>query len=212
MRRQKNKMGFGLLFAGYATLLFCKVMPPAMMIGAIVMYRALSKLSEYGKGFAKASVHAGILGIYHAVYTVLWIVSSLGVMDGIMTSRLFVLCDDIVYYGLLLVFHIFLYSGIYEISKFCGYDKGIKKVYMSRVLMAMFYAFAVISLPLNYLGIQSYIPLAHFICQIVWIIYTVVFIYGCYMRIATEEIIREEERKIAEYDAKYGIKRKSKKK
>lgn len=205
-------MGFGLLFIGYATILFFKVMPPAMFIGAYLMYRALNKLSAYGKGFGKAAVFAGILGIYHALYTVLWIVSSLGYFDGIMTSKLFVLCDDILYYGLLLVFHMFMYSGILEISEFCGYDKGIKKVYMSRVLMAMFYAFAIISLPLNYFGIQSYIPLAHFICQIVWIIYTVVFIYGCYMRIATQEIIDEEERKIAEYDAKYGYKRSKTKK
>jgi len=205
-------MGFGLLFAGYATLLFFKVLPPAMVIGAYVMYRGLSKLSEYGKDFGKAALLSGVLGIYHALYTVLWIVSSLGIMDGMLTSKLFVLFDDVVYYGLLLVFHIFLYNGIFEISSFCGYDKGIKRVYMSRVLMAMFYVFAVISLPLNYLKIPSYIPLAHFICQIVWILYNLMFLYGCYMKIATQEIIDEEERKIAEYDAKYGYKRKSKKK
>lgn len=205
-------MGFGLLFTGYATLLFFKVMPPAMLVGAYVMYRGLSKLSEYGKNFGKAAVLSAFLGIYHALYTVMWIVSSLGFFEGLFTSKLFILCDDTVYYGLLLIFHLFLYRGIYDISKFCGYDKGIKRVYMSRVLMAMFYAFAVISLPLNFLGIQSYIPLAHFICQIVWLIYTMVFIYGCYMRIANDEIIAEEEKKIAEYDAKYAYKHKSKKK
>ena len=199
-------MGFGLLFVGYATLLFFKVLPPLMLLGAYLMYKGLAKLSAYGKSFKKAADTAAFLGIYHAVYTVLWIVTAVGIFDGLFTSKLFILCDDIVYYGLLLAFHIFLYGGIFEISKFCGYDKGIKRVYMSRVLMAMFYAVAVINLPVSYLGIASYIPLAHFICQIVWIIYTVIFVYGCYMRIATEEIIEEEEKKIAEYDAKYGYK------
>ena len=205
-------MGFGLLFIGYASLLFFKVMPPAMLVCAYVMYRGLSKLSEYGQYFGKAAYSAAFLGIYHALYTVIWIVSALGFFDGLFKSKLFVLCDDLLYYGLLLVFHIFMYRGIYDISKFCGYAKGIKRVYMSRVLMAMFYTFAVISLPLNYFGIQSYIPLAHFICEIVWLIYTVVFIYGCYMRIANDEIIEEEEKKIAEFDAKYAYKRKAKKK
>ena len=211
-RRLKTNMGFGLLFTGYATLLFFKVMPLAMLVGAYLMYRGLNKLSPYGKNFGKAAIFAAFLGVYHALYTVLWVVSSLGVFENMFTSNLFVLCDDIVYYGILLAFHIFMYRGILKISTACGYIKGIKRVYMSRVLMAMFYIFAVISLPVNYLGIQSYIPLAHFICQIVWFIYTVIFIYGCYMRIATDEIIEEEEKKIAEYDAKYAYKRKQKKK
>ena len=205
-------MGFGLLFTGYATLLFFKVMPPVMLIGAYVMYRGLSKLSAYGEKFGKAAYTAAFLGVYHAVYTALWIVTSLGFMDGLFSSKLFVLCDDVIYYGLLLLFHIYLYSAILDISRECCYDKGIKRVYLSRVFMAMFYAFAIISLPVNFLGMTSYIPLAHFICQIVWLIYTVVFIYGCYMRIATDEIIAEEEKKIAEYDAKYAYKRKTNKK
>ena len=205
-------MGFGLLFAGYATLLFFKVMPPAMAVGAYVMYRGLHKLSAYGKNFGRAANMAALTGIYHVIFTIVWIVSSLGFAEGIFTSKVFVLCDDTLYYGLLLALHIFMYNGLLDISKFCGYDKGVKKAYMSRVLMVMFYVVAAINIPLNFFEIQSYMPLAHFICQIVWIIYTAVYIYGCYMRIATDEIIAEEERKIAEYDAKYAYKRKTKKK
>lgn len=204
-------MGFGLLFAGYVTLLFFKVMPPVMIIGALVMYKGLKKLSGFGEKFGTAADFAAVLGIYYALYTALWIGTSVGFMDGLLTNKMFVLIDDVVYYGILLAFHICLYNGLLDISRFCGYDKGIKKSYMSRVLMAMFYAFAIINIPLSYFGIQSYIPLAHFICQIVWIVYSAVFIYGCYMRIATDEIIAEEEKKIAEYDAKYGYKRKLKK-
>lgn len=208
-------MGFGVLFVGYITLLFFKVMPPAMLLGAYGMYRGLRRLSSYGnrEGFLKASWLAVALMVYHGIFTVLWIFSYAGILpNGFISSRLFVLIDDFVYYGLLLVFHLFMYKGLLEISKFCGYVKGEKMGYFSQVLMGMFYIFALISLPINYLGIHSYIPLAHFICQIVWLIYTAVFIYGCYMRIATDEIIAEEERKIAEYDARYSYKRKSKKK
>lgn len=203
-------MGFGLIFVGYLTILTFKVMPPAMAVGAYLMYRGLKKLSIYGKKFGAAATLSLSLAAYHVLYTLLWFASFAGIAKGVFSSRAFAVCDDVVYYGLLLVFHVFLYGAFEEISKFCGYDKGVKKAYMSRFIMAMFYAFAVINVPLTYFGGNSYITLAFMICELSWLIYTSAYIYGCYMRIATEEIISEEERKIAEYDAKHAYKRKNK--
>lgn len=203
-------MGFGLIFAGYITLLFFKVMPPAMAVGAYLMYRGLVKLRDYGKNFLYASyAAAGLIG-YYLVYCSVWIFRMAGFGEEIVTSTAFMLCDDVVYYAVLLVFHVFLYAGLLDISKQCGYDKGIKKAYMSRVLTAMFYVLTAVNIPLYYLGIVTYLPLACFLCQAVWIIYTAVYIYGCYMRIATDEIIAEEEKKIAQYDAKYAYRHKRK--
>ena len=64
-------MGFGLLFAGYVTLLFFKVMPPVMIIGAFVMYKGLKKLSVYGEKFGTAADFAAVLEIYYALPAIL---------------------------------------------------------------------------------------------------------------------------------------------
>ncbi len=205
-------MGFGLIFVGYLTLLFFKTMPPAMIAGAILMYRGLDKLSGYGKNFKRAAAASGVLTVYYALYTALWFARMTGFGEGLFANNLFALCDDVVYYGILLAFHLFLYSALEDISKQCGYIKGFKKAYMSRVLLAMFYVLTAVNIPLLFMGVQSYLPLACLICQMVWIIYTAVYIYGCYMRIVTDDILADERKKIAEYEAKYAYRFKNGKK
>ena len=49
-----------------------------------------------------------------------------------------------------------------------------------------------------------------FLMEFFRIAYSAVYIYSCYMMIATQEIIDEEERKIREYDEKYSMRRKKK--
>ena len=197
-------MGFGLIFAGYITLLFFKIMPPAMAVGAYLMHKGLKKLEMYGKNFLYAANTAAVLCGYYVLNTCVWIIRFSGIGKGIVSGKAFGFCDDVIYYGILLVFHIFLYSALLGISRECGYDKGIKRTYMSRMLMTMFYIFTVINIVFSAFDVVSYIPFASYICQIAWILYTSVFIYGCYMRIATDELIQDEEKKIAEYDRKYG--------
>ena len=169
-------MGFGLIFAGYITLLFFKTMPPAMAVGAYLMHKGLTKLGIYGKSFMRAAGMAAALGVYYLAYCGIWIIRFTGIGHGVFTSSIFVMFDDIIYYTMLLVFHIFLYKALEEISRETGYIKGIKRAYMSRVLLAMFYAFAVINIPLGYFKVASYIPLACVLCQFSMVLYTAVFI------------------------------------
>ncbi len=200
-------MGFGLIFIGYVTLLILKIMPPAMAIGSFVMYRGFKKLEKYDKYFALASYLSIALTVYYAVYTLFWLRFPFDVFN----TTAFTLTDDIVYYALLLAFHICLYKALENISRYCGYDKGVKRAYMSRVLMAMTYVLTAANIPLRIMAINSYLPLAALICYFAWIMYTGIFIYGCYMRIATDEIIEEEEKKLREYDEKYSFRTKKKK-
>ena len=84
---------------------------------------------------------------------------------------------------------------------------------MSRFLLAMFMMFAVVNLVYLWLGkTNNYLLMAEYICQFSWILYTAAYIYSCYMRICTDEVLEDEKKKIAEYDAKYGYKRQAKKK
>ena len=200
-------MGFGLIFCGYITLLFFKVLPPAMAVGLYAVYRGLKKLSPYGKSFRMCSGFSAALAVYYVLFSAVWLGRMFGVFEGILNAPFFGLCDDILYYALLFGFHLTLYMAIEGISRECGYEKGIKKVYFSRVLLAMFYVLTLINIPLYYFGVKSYLPLACFLCELVWIIYTALLIYGCYMRIATDEIIEEEEKKIAAYNARMSNKK-----
>ena len=88
----------------------------------------------------------------------------------------------------------------------CVYEKGVKKLYFARVLLAMFVAFSLLSLPFAVFSNAAYLQFAAFVCQLVWYIHTAVLLYGFYMRVATQEIIDDEEKKIAEYDRKHTIK------
>ena len=200
-------MGFGLLFSGYITLLFFKVLPPAMAVGAYLMYRALDKLSVYGKAFRAARAASLALGVYYVLFTAIWIGRMAGLFNSVLSSNTFVVFDDVIYYALLLFLHVTLYAAIEGISKECEYKKGIRSVRFARVLTAMFYVLTAGSIVLDLLSVGTILSLLCFICQIIWYIYTAIIIYGCYMRIATQEIIDDEEKKLAQYNAARKIKK-----
>lgn len=203
-------MGFGIIFIGYITLLFFKILPPAMLVGAYLMRRGLAKLSIYGKSFRMSCRLCEALMVYFALYTALWAGTLAGVTR-VMSASWFLLVDSVIYYALLLAFHIALYAALEGIARECGYEKGIKKVYFSRVLLTMVYAFSVFTLLLSGFGVAGYFRFAAFICQLVWYVYTIALLYGFYMRVATQEIIDEEEKKIAELDAQIIARRTGKK-
>lgn len=198
-------MGFGLIFTGYITLLFFKVLPPAMLVGAYLMWRGLGKLSIYGKKYRLARSFAALLAVYFALYTALFLGKIFRVFD-VFSHTWFAYADDAVYTVLLIVFHAALYAALEETARVCGYEKGVKKIRFARVLVCMFAVFSVVSLLLAQTGAAAYLRYAAFLCQLVWYIHTAIFVYGFYMRVATQEIIDDEEKKIAEYDRKHTVK------
>ena len=198
-------MGFGLIFTGYITLLFFKVLPPAMLVGAYLMQRGLGRLSVYGKSFRLSRNFAAALMAYFALYSALWLGKLTGAFD-VFSYTWFAYADDVVYMVLLIVFHVALYAAFEETACACGYEKGIKKIRFARVLVCMFAVCSVAGLLLAQVGAAAYLRYAAFLCQLVWYIHTAILIYGFYMRVATQEIIDDEEKKIAEYDRKHTVK------
>ena len=187
-------MGLGLLFAGYITLLTFKVLPPVLVAGAYLKYSAHKKMSVYGKEFEKAKISAAVFGIYCAAYSALWITELVSPGISVLKNTVFSLCESICYTGLLIYLHITLLSALEKLDSSCGYEKGVKRAKFSRVLMTTFAVLAVLAAVLSTLGVKSYVPLAELIAQTAWFIYTAVLIYGCYMHIATDEIIAEDEK------------------
>ena len=185
-------MGFGLIFIGYINFLFFKILPPIMALGAYLSYRGLKKLSIYGKSFDMCAKISGAMCIYFILYTSTWFLDALNIGKAFFDSKMFSFADSVLYYGLLLVFHIFLYASLESICNECGYEKGVKKANMARMFMFITYAITVAGLFLQ-TSIFGYVQI---LSTVVWFLYTAGYIYSCYMR-------------IAEYNAKYGYRLRS---
>lgn len=201
-------MGFGLIFLGWSTLLFLKVAPLGI-IGCILMQKGLEKLSGYNKYFKIAkSICDGFL-IYFVLYGVLWVLDFTGLYPfNSVTSYI----DSTLYYCILVVFSYYLYKGLGEISRLVGYDKGISREKSALSIVLVFAAFKAVEYILLPLGYAGYLQLPLLVFELLWLLYSAMYIYTCYMMIATQEIIDEENRKMREYDEKYSFRTKKSKK
>lgn len=202
-------MGFGLIFLGWSTLFFFKTLPPVNIIGALLMLRGLEKLSPYGENFRKAKNTSAAFLAYFTVYTVLWLVGILGIFD---YSKIyfFVYLDAVVYRTILIVLSVLLYRALGTISKEVGFEKGIKREKNCTSLVIVFVIFLAIQLAASLVGLgkyEAYLNLALVAFELLWLIYSAVYIYSCYMMIATQEIIDDENKKMQEYDRKYSFRK-----
>ncbi len=198
-------MGFGLIFLGWATLLCFKVLPVGI-IGAILMLKGLLKLSSYGEAFKRAAGACCALLIYFTVFGVLWTLDITGVFRFTEIAAL-VFADEIIYYSMLVIFSILLYRALGDISRTVGFDKGIAREKKCISLVIVFVCFTLLRVALSPLGLDAYMRAALVVFELVWLIYSAVYIYSCYMMIATQEIIDDEIKKMREYDEKYSFRK-----
>lgn len=196
-------MGFGLLFAGWITLLFFKIVPIGLA-GCEVMRRGLCKLSAYGEKFERAKKACVVLEIYFGIFAVLWIMNIFGIFR-FTTVTAVVYADEILYYAALLYFSHCLYTALEEICRETGFEKGVVKSRKCNSLLIVFVIFTAIRFVSSFFGLEGYLVLPLFVYELFWLCYSGTYIYSCYMMISTQEIIDEEERKIKEYDEKYSM-------
>ena len=74
--------------------------------------------------------------------------------------------------------------------------------------MIVFVIFLGIQLAVSFANIgkyESYLNLSLVVFEVIWLIYSAAYIYSCYMMIATQQIIDDENRKMREYDEKYSF-------
>lgn len=202
-------MGFGLLFCGWVTLLCFKVLPVGI-IGCILMLRGINKLEEYEVSFKKTKYACIAFLVYFVCYGILWTLDLSGLYS-FMDNSLLLYADELVYYLVLSVYSLFLYKAMGDISLQTGFDKGVLRSKRATSLVVVFVVFTALRIALSGFGIEAYFRLALYFFEILWLIYTAVYIYSCYMMIATEEIIKEEQKKMREYDAKYSFRTPKKK-
>lgn len=196
-------MGFGLLFCGWVTLLCFKVLPVGI-IGCVLMLSGLVKLEVYERGFKRAKEMCYVFLAYFVVYGVIWTLDLAGVF-GFMNNIVLLRIDELLYYVILSVYSFLLHSAISSISVATGFDKGVLRAKRANSLVIVFVFFTALRVIFSGFMFEGYLRLALFVFEIVWLIYTATLLYNCYMMIATQEIIDEEQKKMREYDAKYSF-------
>lgn len=194
-------MGFGLIFMGWATLLFFKVLPIGI-VGCILMLKGLEKLEGYGKSFAMAKNACIAFLAYFVIYGLLWTANITGIFD-YTAYKVILYGDEIVYYIVLCVYSLFLYRALEDISKQTGFDKGMLRAKRASSLVIVFVLFSLVRFALIPFGYEMYLRFPLIVFELLWMLYTCMYLYSCYMMIATDEIIEEENRKMREYDEKY---------
>ena len=206
-------MGFGLIFAGWTTLFFFKTLPPVNILGCLLMLKGLDKLSDYGNNFRRAKNACVVFLAYFICYTILWILSLTSIFD---YSKVFALVygDQILYRTTIVILSVYLYRALGDISREVGFEKGVKRERSCTSLVIVFVVFLAIQLFCSFASIgkyEAYLNLALVIFELLWLISSAVYIYSCYMMIATQDIIDEENKKMREYDRKYSFRNLKKK-
>ena len=200
-------MGFGLIFLGWSTLLFFKLLPPVNILGCLLMLKGLEKLSDYNDDFKRAKTADVALMAYYIFYCVLWVLDIFGIFS-FSQNTIIMYVDAIVYRTFLVLFSVFLYRALGGISREVGFDKGIARERACISFVIVFVIFLGIQLGVSFIDIgkyEAYLTLSLAVFEVIWLIYSAVYIYSCYMMIATQEIIDDENRKMMEYDRKYSF-------
>ncbi len=202
-------MGFGLIFIGYLTLAFLRAMPIGIF-GCAMMISGLSKLEGYDERIKKAKNCAVLFLLYFVAFGAAWCVSTFGGKN-VFDAKYVLFCDSLVYYTLFCVFNIKLTTALKVMCDMTGFEKGIKKSKTSLVMTLTFAFFAFLRLALSLFGKGDVLQAPLEMFEFVVVIYTSLFVYSCYMMIATQEIIDEEERKLSEYDKNHAMSFRTKK-
>lgn len=200
---EENHMGFGMLFAGYATLLLFRVIP-IELVGFFIIYLALEKLEKKCARFRYAKYASVFLFVEAIPASVSWLCTFLKLPVPFFESSLFSTAESILYHGGLLVFHILVMLAVAEISESVGYTKGKNRARFSVIGTCIFY---IAELAATFIpGASAYmsLPLAAF--QMLWLLFNLFTFYCCYMMIVTDEMLEAEEKKYTEYLAKHAPK------
>lgn len=190
-------MGFGLVFLGYLSLFFFRIIPidiPGFAVMAVGFY----KLSIQNK-FFKYDFFLSCLMFLYAVFSgVIQILGIAGIPVNFASGDFFVTADNIIYHSGLFALHVLMYFGIFKMSEQIGFDKGKSKSRYACISAFIYTIAAVTDAIMPQKLVFLYIPATVF--GIAWYVYSACLIYSCYMNIATEEMLLKEKKKLERPD------------
>lgn len=199
-------MGFGLICAGYLTLLFFRTVP-AELLGFIAIYKGLSKLSQYNTFFRVALYSSLSIIVFSLVDAVIWALSISGIIE--ISPNL----ENILSYIhllLLLPFHIFLFGALRTLCKELSFNKGLRRAVLACSVTVTYYIVYIVSL-LNIQNIGIYLTFLSLIMFFVNFITTEMAVYCCYRAITTDEAEKKEEEKLKYFQNQFSRNKKNKK-
>jgi len=190
-------MGFGLICAGYSTLMFLRLVP-VELIGFWFVLKGLRKLCGYNKYFeyAKRSVY-GILA-FSLADVIYWIISYFKIISSDLAEQLFTICHRLVF----LPFYIFLFMAIRVLSKELDFDKGTKRASLAMSVVAVYYLVFLVSrfdTP-----ILQYLFAAETVFYILMFLVTEATVFLCCRAITTDEAEQKEEEALRRFDERFG--------
>ncbi len=207
-------MGFGLIVTGYISF-FCMRLIPIDIFGFLMMHIGFKKLSIYNSGFEKAKKTSLICLVYSIIYGIFQILVLSRVIDSALINESFYFFENIIYYSLLFLLHIYMYNGFSDISKFCDLPRAAKKSTRCLSVATVYYSFTFLLyilklLPLKnnfFMQVLNSLFLATNLLMIVWLCMTASLIYTCYRYIVTDEILEKEKQQMDKFNQRFGKKK-----
>ena len=191
-------MGFGLIWAGYSTLIFMRLVP-VELLGFIFVLKGLGKLRNFNRFFSyteKSVIPILVFSLFDFVY---WILNYFGIysiqgIDGILTY-----VHRIVY----LPFYFLLFAALRGISNEVGFPKGMKRAALGMSCAFVYYLVFVLS-RLNLSGFEQYFVVSEYFIYLILFIVTESAVYCCFKAITTDEAEQREEEELAKFEARFG--------
>ena len=199
-------MGFGLICAGYSTMLFLRLVP-AELFGFFFVKKGLSKLRSYNKFFSYAEKSVWAILAFSIADLVWWVLNFFGIVNIPEVFDIMTYIHRIV----LLPFHFLLFAALRDISNDVGYPKGMKRATFAMSTAIVYYiVFALSRATMG--GFERYFVIAEYIFCLMLIIVTESAVYTCFRAITTDEAEQKEAEALAKFEARFGKNRKGTKK
>lgn len=194
-------MGFGLICAGYATLLYFRLIP-AELIGFFFVLKGLKKLSGYNKYFNIAHKCTFFILAFSLVDAVYWFVKYFGSADFAFYENILTNCHRIVFFP----FYISLFLALREISQELAFKKGIKRSTFALSVTFVYYV-TFVALKVNIPTFRQYFQVAEILLYIILFFSTESAVYACYKAITTDEAENKEEERLEKFNSRFGHKK-----
>lgn len=195
-------MGFGLICAGYSTMLFLRLVP-VELFGFFFVKKGLAKLRGYNRFFSYAEKSVWLILAFSFADLIWWVLNFFGIINIPEIYDIFTYIHRIV----LMPFHFFLFAALRDISNEVGYPKGMKRAALAMSTAIVYYlVFALSRLTIG--GFERYFVIAEYIFCLLLIIITESAVYTCYRAITTDEAEKREEEELAKFESRFGKDRK----
>lgn len=199
-------MGFGLIWAGYSTLIFLRLVP-VELFGFLFVLKGLHKLRNYNKFFAYAKLSVYPILLFSLADAVYWILNRLEIVTYSYADNIFTFLHSLV----LLPFYFLLFAALREISNEVGYPKGMKRATLATSTAIVYYLVLAVS-KMRIPELDQYFIAAEYIFYIVLFVITELAVYACYRAITTDEAEKKEEEELRKFEERFGRKKDNKNK